>query len=62
MFFGETYNEYGTKVNQYVCEFCGTLFTVCPPPKRDADDYWKGCLDKSCESYDSRRDADKYFI
>ena len=57
----DTYNLQGTKITEFVCEFCGTIFTVCPAVNKDKDDDWKGCMDLGCKSYDPDRDADKFF-
>lgn len=57
----ETTNEYGTPVAEYRCENCGELFTVCPMPAANEDEYWNGCTAPNCASYDPTRDIDKWF-
>jgi hypothetical protein len=57
----ETANEYGTKVAEYRCTSCGALFTVCPAPTANEDEYWTGCTAPECGSYDPKRDIDKWF-
>ena len=55
-----TENEYGTPVNLYLCDTCGSSYTVCPAP--DSDDNWKSCLSVECASYDPSRDVDWLFV
>jgi hypothetical protein len=57
-----TYNEFGTRVTQFGCEYCGAVFTVCPEVSPENDKHWKGCLAKGCQSYNPNRDADKFFV
>lgn len=57
---GMSKNEYGTPVSVHICDTCGVEFTVCPA----ADDNkkgWENCLIPECDSYDEKRDIDKWF-
>ena len=55
---GTGLNEFGTEVGVFVCDECGQVFTVCPPP---SDAYGVSCLSIECESYDVERDVDLMF-
>ena len=51
-------NEYGTPITVLRCEFCNNIFTICPALKEDELQYWKGCTDPTCESYNPNRDVE----
>ena len=62
MFLRETKNEYGTKVIEFKCEFCSSIFTVCPPPPKERYYKYPGCQGVDCESYSPATDMDKMFM
>lgn len=55
---GDGFNEYGTPITYFQCEYCGREFWVCPAVDDDNLDSWTGCLDVDCESYTPSRDAE----
>lgn len=52
-------NEYGTPVSIHTCPMCGQEFTVCPPVVEE--EFGAYCMAVECASYDSSRDAEKFF-
>lgn len=63
MYLRESTNEYDTQVSVFLCDACGTEYTVCPaitPEQRDAESK-DGCMWFECSTYDPARDVDKLF-
>jgi hypothetical protein len=60
-YLGEGINEYMVTVAKFICDDCGDLFTVCPPPDKTRIHVWNKCLAYECPSYDANRDADRLF-
>ena len=52
-------NEFGSEIAVFVCDVCGQVFTVCPPPT--VEQFGESCLSLDCDSYDVERDADLMF-
>lgn len=57
---GYSFNEFGTKVSEHICDSCGRYFNICPAVSQDKEGF-ENCMDVACESYDAQRDADKLF-
>lgn len=62
-YLGETTNEYGTPVSEFMCYECKQFFTVCPAVDVEKRQEWDGdgCLAVDCPTYDPARDADFLF-
>jgi hypothetical protein len=61
MYLGLGRNTYGTVVSKFECNTCGQPYTVCPSLEEINISNWQNCLEVGCNSYDTLRDADKFF-
>lgn len=51
-------NKHGVLETEFICEYCGNIFSVCPRVPDDKLGNWLGCTVPGCKSYDCRRDVD----
>lgn len=56
---GFSLNPHNVIVSDHICDFCGAPFIVMPAVD---ETLWGGdCLAETCKSYDSARDASRFF-
>ncbi len=61
MFLQYKKNKYGTKVAEFECDSCESIFTVCPCPDISRINNYPGCQHEDCSTYNPDTDVDYLF-